>query len=334
VTESADLAVNDAGVVEHDHAEAPFQTELQAATLDGMRGANGSRVQPGRGLALIRSLALQVLTFVALAGVLLPRGRARALEPMSPDADAGASDAASGATDEPAADRSPPLESTPPIVPLAVPGYSDAVVSVPLGARSARPVVVATHGLWDFPEGLCDNWRWIIGNRAWVLCPRGEPRPENRTFHYRSGPALAREIEAGVQALDQRYPGYVNTGPRLYAGFSLGAILGAGIVADDPARYPRAVLTEGGEDRFPQAAVLAFARGGGQRVLFACGLKGRVDGATSAARRLTTAGVPARVVLGKLPGKGQFIHWYNGPVADETKAQLDWIFEGDPRWTE
>jgi hypothetical protein len=38
--------------------------------------------------------------------------------------------------------------------------------------------------------------------------------------------------------------------------------------------------------------------------------------------------------LGKLPGKEQFIHWYNGPVADETKAQLDWLLEGDPRWTE
>jgi hypothetical protein len=285
-------------------------------------------------MALIRSSALQVLTFVALGSALPSCGRALAFERMSPDPDAGAIDAGSEATDEPEVDRPPPLESTPAIVPLAVPGFSDAVVSVPLGARSPRPVVVAAHGLWDLAEGLCDNWRWIIGDRAWVLCPRGEPRPASKTFHYRSGQELAREIEAGVQALDQRYPGYVDTGPRLYAGFSLGAILGAWIVAHDPARYPRAVLTEGGEDRFPETAAVAFARGGGQRVLFACGLKGRVDGATYAARRLARAGVPARVVLGKLPGKGQFIHWYNGPVADETKAQLDWIFEGDPRWTE
>ncbi len=277
-------------------------------------------------------LALQVLAPLAAASC----SQAHARE-LDLDRDATPMDAAAEPIDEPASeshDSQAALESTPPLVPLEVPGFADAVVSVPLGATSPRPVVVATHGLWDFPEGLCDNWRWIVGNRAWVLCPRGEPRSPGKTFHYRSGPALAREIEAGVQALDRRYPGYVDTGPRMYAGFSLGAILGAWIVVHDPAHYPRAVLTEGGEDKFPPDAAVAYARGGGQRVLFACGLRGRVDGATYAAHRLARAGVPARVVLGKLPGTGQFIHWYNGPVAEETKAQLDWLFEGDSRWAE
>jgi hypothetical protein len=297
-------------------------------------------VRIGRALALGASLAFAVPAWIGIAGALPSCSRARALERPWPDpappapTERSAANETAAPTGEAAVEPPPALESAAPIVPLAVSGFSDAVVSVPLGARSPRPVVVAAHGLWDLPEGLCDNWRWIVGDRAWVLCPRGEPGPKGKAFHYRSGPALADEIEAGVKALDERYPGYVDTGPRTYAGFSLGAILGAWIVAHDPARYPRAVLTEGGEDRFPEAAATAFARGGGQRVLFACGLRGRVDGATYAARRLERAGVPARVVLGKLPGKGQFIHWYNGPVADETKAQLDWLFEGDPRWSE
>ncbi len=227
---------------------------------------------------------------------------------------------------------SAPLESAPAIVPLPVPDFPEAVVSVPIGAVTPRPVIVATHGLWDFPEGLCDNWRWIVGNRAWVLCPRGTPMPD-KTFRYKSGPALAAEIDAGLRALQDRYPGYVDPGPMLYTGFSLGAILGAWIVAHDPQRYPRAVLTEGGEDRVSDAVAAKYAKGGGQRVLFACGLAFRVPLATRAARRLEHAGVPARVVLGRLPNTGQFIHWYNGPVADETKAELDWLFEGDPRWS-
>lgn len=272
--------------------------------------------------------ALRFVALLALSGAQASCGRARAQAELQP---APAASVERPDTEGPTAP--PPLDSAPPIVPLAVPGFADAVVSVPLGARSPRPVLVATHGLWDFPEGLCDNWRWIIGNRAWVLCPRGDPLPD-KTFRYRSGPALAKEIEAGIQALDERYPGYVDTGPRTYTGFSLGAILGAWIVTHDPAHYPRAVLTEGGEDKFPDAAAAAFARGGGERILFACGLKGRVDGATRAARRLEHAGVPARVVLGKLPNTGQFIHWYNGPVAEETKGQLDWLFEGDGRWSE
>ncbi len=283
----------------------------------------------GSGRLLVGRRALQVAALVVWTSAPLSCGRAGAHEEPKRGQDAGASDEAVDRA--PAAP--PPLESTPPIVPLAVPGFSDAVISVPLGAQSPRPVLVATHGLWDFPEGLCDNWRWIIGNRAWVLCPRGTPMPD-KTFLYKSGPALAKEIDAGIQALDQRYPGYVDAGPRTYTGFSLGAILGAWIVTHDPAHYPRAVLTEGGEDRFTDPAVSAYARGGGQRVLFACGLKGRVDAATRAAQRLARGGVPARVVLGKLPDTGQFIHWYNGPVAEETKGQLGWLFEGDARWSE
>jgi hypothetical protein len=225
----------------------------------------------------------------------------------------------------------PPLVSAVPIVPLPVPGFSEAVVSIPVGATSPRPVVVATHGLWDFPEGLCDNWRWIVGNRAWVLCPRGDPMPD-KTFRYKSGPALAREIDAGLQALRESNAGYVDGGAMLYTGFSLGAILGVWIISHDPARYPRAVLTEGGEDRWSPELAAQFVRGGGKRVMFACGLKARVDSARRAAGLLDHAGANGRVVLGKLPDAGQFIHWYNGPVAEETKAQLDWLLDGDPRW--
>ena len=225
-----------------------------------------------------------------------------------------------------------PLTSDPPIVPLAVPGFSDAVVSVPLGAKGPLPVVVATHGAYDAPEGLCDDQRWVLHDRAWVVCPRGRPLHDG-TFRYDSGPSLEREIDATLGALAGRYPGYVDGGPVTYVGFSLGAILGAWIVAHDPARFPRAVLIEGGEDRWTDVSARAFARGGGQRVLFACGLRGRVPGAQRAAAILGRAGVDAHVVLARLPDAGQFIHWYNGPVADEQREQVDWLMEGDPRWS-
>jgi hypothetical protein len=226
----------------------------------------------------------------------------------------------------------PPLAGDRPIVPLAVPGFADAVISIPLGSTGPRPVVVATHGAYDAPEGLCDDQRWVLHDRAWVVCPRGRPLHDG-TFRYDSGPSLAREIDAAVSALAARYPGYVDDGARMYVGFSLGAILGAWIVAHDPARFPRAVLIEGGEDRWTDASARAFARGGGQRVLFACGLRGRVPGAQQAAAILGRAGVDAHVVLARLPDAGQFIHWYNGPVADEQRAQLGWLVEGDARWS-
>jgi dienelactone hydrolase len=225
----------------------------------------------------------------------------------------------------------PPLRSEPPIIPLPVPGFSDAVISVPLGATSPRPVVVATHGLWDPPEGLCDDQRWIFGDRVWVVCPRGRPRPD-KTFRYDGVDALAREIDADLEALSARYPGYVDEGAMMYTGFSLGAILGVGVVARDPSRFPLAVLIEGGEDRWAPALAAKYARGGGRRVLFACGLRGRVPAAERAAAILARAGVEAHVVLGKLPDSGQFIHWYNGPIADETRNAQEWLFGDEARW--
>jgi hypothetical protein len=217
------------------------------------------------------------------------------------------------------------------MLPLDVPGFAQAVVSVPLGAVGPKPIVIATHGLTDPAEGVCDNWRSLVQNRAWVLCPRGERTPDGN-YHYASGPALAREIDASVEALSARFPGYVDRGPILYTGFSQGANLGAWVVSHDPGRYPRAVLIEGGEDQFTTADAEQFARGGARRILFACGLRSRADAAEKEAAMLEQAGVPSKVVLGKLPDAGQFKHGYDGPVASETQAQLDWLLEGDPRW--
>ena len=226
----------------------------------------------------------------------------------------------------------PSLSNGLPIVALPVEGAPEAVVSLPLGATGPKPVVVATHGAWDGPEGLCDDQRWIFRDTAWVVCPRGRPMPD-KTFRYDSAAAIAKEIDADLRALAARYPGTVDPGaPVLYTGFSLGAILGVGVITGEPARFPRAVLIEGGEDKWSPALAAKYAKGGGARVLFVCGLRGRVPAAQQAAAMLGRAGVGAHVALAKLPGKDQFIHWYNGPVADETRAQLPWLFEGDPRW--
>jgi predicted esterase len=215
-------------------------------------------------------------------------------------------------------------------VSIPVEGFGGAVVSVPRGAVGPRPVVIATHGLWDPAEGLCDDQRWIFGDHAWVVCPKGKARADG-SFHYDGAEALAREIDADVRALKALFPGYVDDRDMLYTGFSQGAILGASIVAHDPARFPRAVLIEGGEGSFTGELPQRYGKGG-RRVLFACGLRARVPAAMRAARRLAKAGVDADVFLAKLPDKEEFIHWYNGPVAEGTRSRLSWLFDGDARW--
>jgi predicted esterase len=225
----------------------------------------------------------------------------------------------------------PALTSPGPFASLNVAGYGAAVVSLPLGARGRRPVLLATHGNYDRPEWQCEVWRGIVGNRAFVLCPRGvarsdSPSPSDVRFTYQTARALEAEIDAAFEALKAGYADHVDDGPVVYTGFSLGAIMGSSIVARSPARYPRAVLIEGGYGAWQQRAK-AFAKGGGRRVLFGCGQEACRASAKQAAGPLEAAGVGTTVVLAK--GQG---HRYDGPVAEQVKGAFDWAVEGDARW--
>jgi pimeloyl-ACP methyl ester carboxylesterase len=225
------------------------------------------------------------------------------------------------------------LEASAPLVELAVEGHGAAVVSLPLGARGKRPVVIATHGNYDRPEWQCEVWREIVGDAAFVLCPRGAARPDSPSrddirFTYDNNQALEREIDAGLAALGARFPAYVDAAQPLYTGFSLGAIMGVSIAARAPGRFPRMVLIEGGHDKWTRATAVAFARGGGQRVLFVCSQGYCGPEARLAGQRIQGAGAAFRLARG--PDVG---HRYDGPTAAETRRALPWVLEGDARWT-
>ncbi|MGZ3420639.1 MAG: hypothetical protein ACXVEE_22375, partial [Polyangiales bacterium] len=165
----------------------------------------------------------------------------------------------------------PTLVSDEPIVPLRVEGHGDAIVSLPIGTKEKRPIVIAVHGNYDRPEWQCGTWRSILHDRAFVLCPRGIQRPDSPSpidirFTFANGVEMAKELDAAIAALRARWPEFVADGPRLYTGFSLGAITGVAWILKDPTRAPVAVLTEGSHAQWTPAAIAAFARGGGKRV--------------------------------------------------------------------
>jgi dienelactone hydrolase len=227
-----------------------------------------------------------------------------------------------------------PLEASAGIVDFTVPGYPDAVVSLPLGATSRRPIVVATHGNYDRPEWQCAVWRDIVGSRAFVFCPRGvarpdSPGPDDVRFTYENNAALERELEAGLEALAKAYPDYVDPGPIVYTGFSLGAIQGVTIAGRKPMRSRRLVLIEGGHASWKPDVVHAFAAAGDGRVLFACSQPDCEKDAQWAATRLRKANVATRIVKTKNVG-----HSYDGPVADAVRDALPWVLEGDARFAE
>ena len=229
-------------------------------------------------------------------------------------------------------DAGPPRLDSQPFIALAVAGFADAVVSVPVGTVRRRPVLVAVHGNFDRPEWQCQVWRGIVGDRGFVLCPRGvartdSPSPDDVRFTFESGVKMAAELDAGRKALAERFPDWVDDGPIVYTGFSLGAITGVAYLLRDPADTPRAVLTEGSHDRWTFAAASAFASKGGARVLFACGQPSCMSMSRSVAKLLSAKKVDARVVHGEGVG-----HSYDGKVADAIATELAWLFEGDARW--
>jgi hypothetical protein len=212
---------------------------------------------------------------------------------------------------------------------------TDAKVDVPLGARRPRPIVVAVHGNFDRPEWTCSVWGEVTDAFPFVVCPRGSKRkdaPGEDRWTYAGSGAAAKEIDLTVDATRARWADHVLDGPAVYAGFSLGAILGVSIVSASPARFPRVVLVEGGHDGWTDGRAAAFAKGARDvgitpRVLFVCAQNGCVGDATPAKRTLLRHGVEAEIV-----SAGNVGHRYDGPVAAMAKSRFAWIVEGLPGW--
>lgn len=223
--------------------------------------------------------------------------------------------------------RTPPLDE-PALIELEVRGFGPAVVSTPRGATTRRPVLVAAHGASDRPEDLCRAMRELTGDRGFVLCPRGAKVAGAPTvFDFESAPALRREVLASLDALEKRFADHVDLSRAVYAGFSLGSLLGVHLLAERGELFSRALLIEGGWDRWTPEHARAYREKGGERVLFACGETTCPREARATAARLTAGGLLAEVVVGE--GEG---HRYGGHVTEAIEARFAWLTAGDERW--
>jgi predicted esterase len=232
----------------------------------------------------------------------------------------------------PASARSRQAEDS--LIELPVGGHEPAVVSVPR-ATTPQPLVVAAHGAWDRPEPHCRLWRRVIGDRGFILCPRGQPTnrhvpASSAAYYYRDHFALGREVVAAIQALAARYPDRVDPRAAVWAGFSQGAIQGALVIVLYPEMFARAVLVEGGNGFFNEWSPFAarkYARGGGERVLFGCGSVYCVRAADRCAGYLEHAGVEARIAHAQGAG-----HSYGPAMEARLSEHFAWVVAGDPRW--
>lgn len=211
------------------------------------------------------------------------------------------------------------------LVKLPLEGFGDAAVSVPLGAREPRSIVIGVHGRGDRPEWACGEWRGITEAHPFILCPHGTPvkASPGQGLAFQGAELTLREIDAGLAAMKARFGRYVAEGPMVYAGFSLGAFLGVHLVAGDPARFPIAVLGEGGYSWTADQAA-RFARGGGKRVLFVCSTGACNASASPLVALLRRAGLEAKMV-----SAGNIGHLVDDRIVQKVRAEWAWVLGGD-----
>lgn len=206
-------------------------------------------------------------------------------------------------------------------------------VSPPTGARERRPIVVGVHGAGDRPDWACSEWRAIFGPTPFIVCPRGgglggagAGRPAS--YAWSSREHVERAIEAALAEVKRRYPDHLALdAPRVYAGFSQGARIGAEVVARAPDVYPFAIFLEGLGDVRSPSFTRPFHDRGGRRLLLACSQRGCAASRQLAARALTEAKVSSRVV-----DAGPVGHVVNAPVIEALRREVPWLLEGDPSW--
>ncbi len=214
-------------------------------------------------------------------------------------------------------------------VPLEVPGHAPAMVVAPAG-DAARPVVVVLHGNYDRPEWACASWAEIVGDRAFLLCPRGArrrdaPASEDRWTYRDGADGVIEEVRAARAALVAREGDRVMDGPDVYVGFSLGAHITAELASRRGG--PRRIqLVEGGRALLDRSDTRRrFARAGG-RMAIVCGQPSCDSRARRAAEAIERDGGEAQA---RFVDVGHTRDPRMTPLIRET---FDWLVQGDPRF--
>ena len=112
------------------------------------------------------------------------------------------------------------------------------------------------------------------------------------TFAWASETQLGERVNAALEVAEARYAPYIAAAPFIYAGFSQGATLAEPFLRKNAARFPIAILAEGG---YATARSPAFARAfyaaGGRRVVLVCGGPTCFQSANGAKKVLEAAGL-------------------------------------------
>lgn len=254
-------------------------------------------------------------------------GAERGLVDASPSPSVAAVDAdVSPSADARGAGALPPLVDAAWIEELPTEGGGAAHVTVPLGARGPRPVVVALHGAGDHPEWACSEWRAVFDGAVFVVCPHGVP-VGGGARSWASVESVERAVDAALASAQARFGRHVAEAPFTLAGFSQGARMALRAAARRPARFPRVLALEGGYEEAGLPEVVRGLGRGARAVVLGCATGACASRFAAGTRALERAGLRVAVV-----DAGRRGHVFDGPVADAMRPAVVSAHADDPRF--
>jgi hypothetical protein len=207
-------------------------------------------------------------------------------------------------------------------------------VSVPVGAREPRPIIVALHGGSDRPERACPAWRIASDAYPFVVCPRGWGGNEAR-LGWRSAADSKARIARAIASVKRTFGAWVkDTDTIVLAGFSMGASAVARIAESEPQTYRRIVIGDSAHDPWP---ALSFSRawvaGGGERAMFMCTTSGCEPSMRAAAKRVAAQKVTASTAFAaRLVIAPTQVHALSSRAAGSLRRDWPWLVEGAEGW--
>jgi hypothetical protein len=208
---------------------------------------------------------------------------------------------------------------------LDVPGFLPAEVALPLGSRSARPVLIALHGDADRPEWQCGSYRGVVKSSGFILCPRGVPRDDGR-FTLAPHATTAAELRVALRQLKAHFGAHVARGDVVLAGLGPSAEQALALAVEEPHFFARLMLVDGSTRALTSGVATRFGHGRGKRVLMLCTPNACDPDVDERVLALRPSGVDTRVV--HLPtGAG-----LDGATASRLAQEWSWLIADDRRW--
>jgi hypothetical protein len=192
-------------------------------------------------------------------------------------------------------------------------------VTLPLGSRHPRGVVVGVHGAVSRADYLCGTLRGVYGEDVFVYCPHAARTAESGAS-WLSPEQLRSRVVDGVRVLQRRFPGRLDLSSMVFLGHSQGAMLlpaafGAKALPEGM-RFRHVVFFEGLPKSEPAFTERALRNMGAESVYLVSGQSGWRAGHEHLAEHLRKRG------LGAVHVHGEFGHWFNDPSERILREQV------------